>query len=102
MAAECDFFVIDTDSLAPFALGADGEDPVLAELIRKNPEPVLELIGKAVRAMRASGKGKSVGVAGYLAADTSLTERLLSLGVDFLSVHSPGILELRERIRNCP
>ncbi len=102
MAAECDFFIADTDSLSALTLGADRTDPAVAEIIRKNPGPVLRLIGYAAKTLHASGKGKLMGVAGDLAADTSITERLLALGVDFLSVSPPYVLEVRERIRESP
>ena len=68
----------------------------------EHPHPVLKLIGHAASELRASGKGKLMGASGDLAIDPSLTESFLSLGVGFLSVSPPYVLEVRERIRNCP
>ena len=66
------------------------------------PQPILKLIGYARGELKASGKGKLMGVSGDLAIDPSLTESFLSMGVDVLSVSPPYVLEVRERIRNCP
>ena len=102
LAPEADFFIADTDSLSRLALAADRRDGTVSDILRKNPDPVLRLVGDASRAIHSSGKGKQMGVLGDLAADLSLTERFLALGVDFLSVSPPYVLELRERIRECP
>ena len=102
LAEESDFFIADTDSLITFTLAADRGDGAVSELIKRNPHPVLKLIGHAASELRASGKGKLMGASGDLAIDPSLTESFLSLGVGFLSVSPPYVLEVRERIRNCP
>ena len=102
LAAESDFFVADTDRLLTFTLGADRGDACLSELIKRNPDPVIKLIGYSSKMLHASGKGKLMGVAGDLAADLSLTEGFVSLGADFLSVPPPYVLEVREKIRECP
>lgn len=102
LAGEVDFFIADTDSLSRFILAADRRDGAVSDIIRKNPDPVLRLVGEASKAIHSSGKGKQMGAVGDLAADLSLTERFLALGVDFLSVSPPYVLELREKIRDCP
>jgi len=102
LAAEVDFFIVDSDLLSAFTLAADRRDPAVSDVIKKNPEPVLRLIEDAARAIHSSGKGKRIGVSGDLAADTSFTERLISIGVDFLSVPPPDVLRIRERVRECP
>jgi phosphotransferase system enzyme I (PtsI) len=102
LAPEVDFFIADSDLLSVFTLAADNRDPAVSDIIKKNPEPVLRLIENATRAIHSSGKGKRIGVSGDLAADTSFTERLISIGVDFLSVPPPEILRIRERVRECP
>ena len=102
LAAESDFFIADTDRLLSFTLAADRRDADVSELIKRNPDPVMKLMEYSAKALHASGKGKLFGVAGDLAADTSLTESLISLGIDFLSVSPPYVLEIREKIRECP
>ena len=102
LAEESDIFVADTDLLSACALGVDRREPCFSELLRRNTPPVIKLSEMASRALHASGKGKLMGVAGDLAADTDLTEELLGIGADFLSVPPAYVLELRERIRLCP
>jgi phosphotransferase system enzyme I (PtsI) len=59
---------------------------------------ILKLIEMA--AENAHKKGKWIGICGELAADLSMTETFLKMGIDELSV-SPGmILELRKKIRD--
>ena len=89
MAAESDFFIADTDALSTFTLVASRSDRSVSEIIRKNTDPVLRLIAYSSKMLHSSGKGKLMGVSGDVAADTSLTERLISLGIDFLSVSPP-------------
>ena len=62
-------------------------------------EPVLRLIAFAAKG--AHRHGIWIGVCGELAADTSLTERFIEMGIDELSVAAPYILTLREKIRRC-
>jgi phosphotransferase system enzyme I (PtsI) len=45
-------------------------------------------------------QGCTVGICGELAADTSLTETLLKMGVDELSVAPAFVLGIREKVRN--
>jgi phosphotransferase system enzyme I (PtsI) len=45
-------------------------------------------------------EGCWVGICGELAADTSLTETFLKMGVDELSVSPSMVLPVRDRIRN--
>ena len=99
---KAELFVADTDSLAAHLLGINRRSSAFSELMKRNPEPTLRLIEAATKAIRSSGKGKLMGVTGDVALDLSLTERLVGLGVDFLSVPPPYILEVREKIRECP
>jgi len=43
--------------------------------------------------------GKWVGICGELAADTSLTETFVRMGVDELSVAPGKVLEIRQKVR---
>ena len=41
-----------------------------------------------------------IGICGELAADTSLTEKFLRMGIDELSVSAPFVLKVREVVRS--
>jgi len=56
--------------------------------------------GAAADAVHRAGGGKWIGVCGELAADTSLTAKLLAAGADELSVSPPYIAEIKEKIRS--
>jgi phosphotransferase system enzyme I (PtsI) len=94
-----DFFSVGTNDLLQYTLAADRQNPYVEELCRTNREPVLHLIEKAAKAIHH--KGGWIGVCGELAADLSLTQRFCDMRIDELSVSSPYLLELRERVLNC-
>ena len=102
IAPEVEMFIADTDSLSSFSIAVSRSSPAFAEAMRRNPEPVLRLIEMATRSLHSSGKGKLMGGTGEMAFDRSLTERLVEAGVDFLTVPPPYVLEMREKIRECP
>ena len=102
LAPEVDFFIADSDSLLRLTLAADPQDGAVSDILRKHPTAAVRLIGYATRALHESGKGKQMGAFGDLAAEKSLTERFIDLGVDFLSIPPPYVLEMREKIRSCP
>lgn len=102
IAPEVEMFIADGDSLLSLSLAASRKSPASAEVMRRNPEPALRLIEMATKAIHSSGKGKLMGVSGDMAFNCSLTERLVGMGVDFLSVPPPYVLEMREKIRECP
>ena len=94
-----DFFSVGTNDLLQYTLAVDRQNPYVEELCRTNREPVLHLIEKAAKAIHQ--KGGWIGVCGELAADLSLTQRFCDMRIDELSVSSPYLLELRERVLNC-
>ena len=55
-------------------------------------QDVINTTDRTVLLSAAAGSGKTA----------TLTERLISLGADFLSVPPPYVLEIREKIRECP
>ena len=61
-------------------------------------EAVLWLIKRVCK--NAHKAGIWVGVCGELASELSMIKKLISLGVDELSVTPPMILPIREKIRN--
>ena len=60
-------------------------------------EAILRLIKLA--ADNAHKHGAWIGICGELAADTSLTETFLRMGIDELSVSAPFVLPLRDTVR---
>jgi phosphotransferase system enzyme I (PtsI) len=99
LAEQVDFFSVGTNDLLQYTLAADRQNPLLAQLCEENREPVLRLIGEAADAIHE--KGGWIGVCGEMAADLRLTQRLLALGVDELSVAPPYLLSLRRRVTEC-
>ena len=49
----------------------------------------------------AHKNGKWIGICGELAADTSLTEAFLRMGIDELSVSPTFVLKVRDAVRRC-
>ena len=99
LAREVDFFSVGTNDLLQYTLAADRQNPHVEALCRSNREPVLRLIASAAEAIHASGGW--IGICGELAADLALTQRFCDMRVDELSVSSPYLLELRERVLEC-
>lgn len=97
LAAVSDFFSVGSNDLCQYTLAADRQNRSV-EYICRDTEPTLRLIGYAAEA--AHRHGIWIGVCGELAADTSLTERLISMGIDELSVSAPYVLSVREKIRS--
>lgn len=97
LAAEVDFFSIGTNDLTQYTLAADRQNPRLDAFCNPHHKAILRMIKIAVD--NAHKKGCWVGICGELAADTSLTELFLAMGVDELSVSPASILPLREKIR---
>ena len=59
---------------------------------------VMKLIGNTIE--NAHAKGIEVTICGELAADTGLTQELIDLGVDILSVSPQYILPVKEAVVN--
>ncbi len=98
-AREVDFFSVGTNDLLQYTLAVDRQNPHVEALCRENREPVLRLIASAADAIH--GSGGWIGICGELAADFSLTQRFCDMRVDELSVSTPYLLELRERVLEC-
>ena len=52
-------------------------------------------------AKNAHEHGAWIGICGELAADTSLTEDFLRMGIDELSVSPSFVLKVRDTVRHC-
>lgn len=94
-----DFFSVGTNDLTQYTLACDRQNAMLEEFVDPHHEGILRLIEFAAK--NAHEHGAWIGICGELAADTTLTERFLRMGIDELSV-SPGyVLKVREAVRNC-
>jgi phosphotransferase system enzyme I (PtsI) len=99
LGRECDFFSVGTNDLFQYTLAADRQNQSLSYLYTEGGEAVMRLIRMAAEGIHASGEGKWLGICGEMAADSKLTEQLISLGADELSVSPPYNARVKERIR---
>lgn len=97
LAPLVDFFSVGTNDLTQYTLACDRQNPEIEQFVNTHHEAVLRLI--EMSANNAHKHGKWIGICGELAADPSLTEKFLRMGIDELSV-SPGyVLPLRDTVR---
>lgn len=97
LAPLVDFFSVGTNDLTQYTLACDRQNPNLERFCDTHHEAILRLI--AMAAKNAHANGTWIGICGELAADTSLTEDFLRMGIDELSV-SPGlVLKVRDAVR---
>lgn len=98
LAKEVDFFSIGTNDLTQYTLAIDRQNQKLAGFYDSHHPAVLKMIDMVVKNGHAGNC--RVGICGELAADTSLTETFLDMGVDELSVSPAFVLKLREKVRS--
>ncbi|MBQ1849799.1 MAG: phosphoenolpyruvate--protein phosphotransferase [Lachnospiraceae bacterium] len=98
LAPMVDFFSVGTNDLTQYTLALDRQNAKLDPFCDTHHEAILRLI--AMAATNAKKCGTWIGICGELAADTSLTERFLRMGIDELSVSAPFVLPLRDIVRN--
>lgn len=97
LAPMVDFFSVGTNDLTQYTLACDRQNPALERFCDTHHEAVLRLIELAAR--NAHENGKWIGICGELAADTTLTETFLRIGIDELSVSPPFVLKVRDTVR---
>ncbi len=99
LAKEVSFFSIGTNDLTQYTLAVDRQSTAGMERFYDLHHPaVMEMIRLTIDAAHAAGIW--VGICGEIAAELSLTERFLAMGVDELSVSPRCVLPLRNAIRN--
>ncbi len=98
LAPLVDFFSIGTNDLIQYTLACDRQNENLRLVYNPHHEAVFKLIEQTCK--NAHENGIWVGVCGELAADSSITSKLIESGVDELSVSPPYILQIRESIIN--
>ncbi len=97
LAPLVDFFSVGTNDLIQYTLACDRQNQALEEFCDTHHEAVLRLIEYAAK--NAHANGKWIGICGELAADLTLTETFLKMGIDELSVSPHYVLKLRETVR---
>lgn len=98
LAPMVDFFSVGTNDLTQYTLACDRQNPQTERFCDAHHEAILRLI--ELSAKNAHKNGKWIGICGELAADTSLTETFLRMGIDELSVSPSYVLAVREKVRN--
>jgi phosphotransferase system enzyme I (PtsI) len=98
LAPMVDFFSVGTNDLTQYTLACDRQNPKLERFCDTHHEAILRLI--EIAAENAHKHGAWIGICGELAADTTLTERFLRMGIDELSVSPTFVLKLRDTVRN--
>ena len=97
LAPMVDFFSVGTNDLTQYTLACDRQNPKIEQFCDEHHEAILRLIKFA--AENAHKNGKWIGICGELAADTTLTEYFLRIGIDELSVSPSFVLKVRDAVR---
>ena len=98
LAPMVDFFSVGTNDLTQYTLACDRQNPDIDRFCDTHHEAVLKLIEMAAES--AHRYGKWIGICGELAADTTLTETFLRIGIDELSVSPSFVLKVRDTVRS--
>ena len=98
LAPMVDFFSVGTNDLTQYTLACDRQNPDIEPFIDTHHEAILRLIEMSTK--NAHANGAWIGICGELAADTTLTETFLRMGIDELSVSPAFVLKVRDAVRN--
>lgn len=97
LAPMVDFFSVGTNDLIQYTLACDRQNPHLERFCNNHHEAIFRLIEMATE--NAHNHGAWIGICGELAADITLTERFLKMGIDELSVSPSFVLKVRDKVR---
>ena len=97
LAPLVDFFSVGTNDLTQYTLACDRQNPDIENFVDTHHEAILRLI--EMSAKNAHKNGAWIGICGELAADTTLTETFLKMGIDELSVSPSFVLKVRDVVR---
>ena len=97
LAPMADFFSIGTNDLIQYTLACDRLTPEIDKYSDPHHEAVMRLIEMSTK--NAHKNGAWVGICGDLAADTTLTETFIRMGIDELSVAPSMVLKVRDTVR---
>lgn len=99
LAPMVDFFSVGTNDLTQYTLACDRQNAAIEQFVDTHHEAILRLI--EMSAQNAHKHGAWIGICGELAADTTLTETFLRMGIDELSVSPSFVLKVRDAVRRC-
>ena len=97
LAKEVDFFSVGTNDLTQYTTAVDRQNANLEGFYYPHHKGLLRLIKMA--ADNAHKNGIWIGICGELGADMEMTEAVLAMGIDELSVSPACVLPLRKKIR---
>ena len=97
LARELDFFSIGTNDLTQHTLAMDRQNGRLTNHYNSHHPALIKMI--RIVANNVHLEGKRISICGDLAADTTMTELFIQMGIDELSVAPSKVLPLRKRIR---
>lgn len=98
LAREVDFFSIGTNDLTQLTLGMDRGNRKIQKYYNAHHPAVLKMIRIVTNNVHL--EGKHISICGDLAADLSMTEFFIQIGIDELSVAANEVLALRKKIRD--
>jgi phosphotransferase system enzyme I (PtsI) len=97
LAKEVDFFSVGTNDLTQYTIAVDRMNTKVARLYNTHHPAVLHLVEMTIE--NGHKEGIWVGICGEAAADPSLVETFVNMGVDELSVRPRAVLEVRGQIQ---
>ena len=97
LAPMVDFFSIGTNDLTQYTLACDRQNAQVEKFCDTHHEAILRLVEMTVK--NAHAHDTWVGICGELAADITLTETFLRMGIDELSVSPSYVLRVRDAVR---
>jgi len=97
LAREVDFFSIGTNDLLQLTLGMDRQNEKLERYFNPHHSALLKMIRIITNNVHL--EEKHISICGDMAADLDMTEYLIQIGIDELSVAPNQVLALRKKIR---
>ncbi len=97
LAREVDFFSIGTNDLLQLTLGMDRQNEKLERYYNPHHSALLKMIRIITNNVHL--EEKHISICGDMAADLEMTEYLIQIGIDELSVAPNQVLALRKKIR---
>lgn len=97
LAPHVDFFSVGTNDLTQYTLAIDRQNAKLDDIYDAHHEAILRMIGMVIE--NAHKNGIWAGICGELGADTTITKRLVDMGIDELSVSPSMLLRVKKAIR---
>ena len=97
LAREVDFFSIGTNDLSQLTMGIDRQNRKLEKYYDPHHPALMKMIRIITNNVHL--EGKKISICGDLAADLTMTEKFIQMGIDELSVAPNQVLGLRKKIR---